>query len=93
MNNHFREDGSTWHVLQYSQTTGLVTAKYTNQGYSDSSTWARGQAWTIYGFVSAYRWTKKPEFLATAIKAEDLFLPKLPADGVPYWYVEVGCRS
>lgn len=85
MNNHFRTDGSTWHVLNYNQVTGAVTAKYTNQGYSDSSTWARGQAWAIYGMVSAYRWTKNTAFLDTAIKAADYFLAGLPADGVPYW--------
>lgn len=85
MNNHFRADGSTWHVLDYSQTTGLVTRKYTAQGFSDSSTWARGQAWSVYGFISVYKWTKRVAFLDAAIKAADLFLSKLPADGVPYW--------
>lgn len=86
MNNHFRTDGSTWHVLNYNQVTGAVTAKYTSQGYSDSSCWARGQAWAIYGFVSSYRWTKNVAFLNTAVKAADYFLAGLPADGVPYWY-------
>lgn len=85
MKNHFRADGSTWHVLNYDQKTGSVTRKYTAQGYADSSCWARGQAWAIYGFISIYKWTKRADFLDTAVKAADLFLSKLPADGVPYW--------
>lgn len=83
--NHFRADGGTWHVINYNQQTGGVISKYTNQGYSDSSVWARGQAWAIYGFVSAWKWTGNLSFLRTAQKAADLFLARLPADGVPYW--------
>lgn len=93
MNNHFRADGSTWHVLNYNQQTGAVTARYTSQGYADSSCWSRGQAWAIYGFVSAYRWTKNVAFLNTAVKAADYFLARLPADGVPYWYSSHQCTS
>lgn len=91
MKNHFRADGSTWHVVNYDQKTGLVKSKYTAQGYSDSSCWARGQAWSIYGFIDAYKWTKRTDFLNTAIKAADYFLSKLPADGVPAWYDLTPC--
>lgn len=51
MNNHIRSDGSTWHVIEYDSTNGRVTKKRTAQGYSDSSTWTRGQAWGVYGFA------------------------------------------
>ena len=53
MNNHIRSDGSTWHVVEYSATTGLVNNRRTAQGYSDSSTWARGQAWAVNGFANS----------------------------------------
>lgn len=82
---HFRADGGTWHVLNYNQQTGAVISKYTNQGYSDSSVWSRGQAWAIYGYIIAWKWTGNVSFLRTAQKAADLFLSKLPADGVPHW--------
>ncbi|KAL7274485.1 hypothetical protein RUND412_002612 [Rhizina undulata] len=85
MVNHFRANYSTWHVVNYNQNTGAVISKYTNQGYADWSTWARGQAWAGYGFVSAYNWTGNATFLYTAKKAFDYFLAALPADGVPYW--------
>jgi hypothetical protein len=45
--------GSTWHVVEYDETTGRVIRKRTVQGYSDDSTWARGQAWALYGFANS----------------------------------------
>lgn len=83
--NHFREDFSTWHVLVYDDKSPTVLQKITNQGYSDESVWARGQAWAIYGFTMCYRETGIPEFLDAAIKAADFFIDHLPEDHVPYW--------
>ncbi|KAF8919245.1 Six-hairpin glycosidase-like protein [Mucidula mucida] len=70
MKNHIRNDGSTWHVR-------------TAQGYSDSSTWTRGQAWGVYGFANMYNWTRNTEFLDTSRRlATDFNAPvsQRPAD-------------
>jgi unsaturated chondroitin disaccharide hydrolase len=89
--NHVRTDGGTWQVVEYNTSTGAVTAKVTNQGFADSSTWARGQAWAIHGFTMAYRYThtanptEAATFLATAKKCANYFLDNLPSDGVPRW--------
>jgi unsaturated chondroitin disaccharide hydrolase len=85
MQNHFRPDFSTYHVLGYDTTTGGVLSKGTNQGYADASCWARGQAWAIYGFTMTYRFTKDPRFLHTAQRAADYFIAHLPPDFIPYW--------
>lgn len=85
MKNHFRPDGSSYHVVGYNPVDGSVKSKNTHQGYSDESCWARGQAWAIYGFTMAYRFTKDERFLNTAKKAADYFLKNLPKDMVPYW--------
>jgi unsaturated chondroitin disaccharide hydrolase len=85
MQNHFRPDGSTYHVLDYDTTTGKVIARNTHQGYADESVWSRGQAWSMYGFTMTYRFTKDARFLKTAQRAADYFLGHLPSDGVPYW--------
>ncbi len=85
MNNHFRADGSTFHVVRYSTSSGAVASRETRQGYSNASCWARGQAWAVYGFTMAFRYTEDARFLATARKAADYFLRRLPADGVPFW--------
>jgi hypothetical protein len=51
--NHIREDGSTWHVVEYDLETGEVLSKHTAQGYADNSTWTRGQSWGVYGFTNS----------------------------------------
>ena len=88
MHEHVREDGSTWHVVVYDEKTGAVLKKETNQGYSDNSTWSRGQSWGVYGFAMAYRFTGYGPFLRTAQRLADYFLHHLhleSPDSVPYW--------
>ncbi|HEX9614975.1 MAG TPA: glycoside hydrolase family 88 protein [Bacteroidota bacterium] len=85
MNKHFRSDGGTYHVLDYDTTNGEILARKTHQGYADESAWSRGQAWAIYGFTMAYRFTMDERFLKTAERAADYFISRLPEDHVPYW--------
>lgn len=87
LKNHFRADNSSFHVLDYSLETGEVIGKKTWQGHHDSSAWARGQAWGLYGFTMMFRFTKIPDYLQ---KAKDIarFMidhPNMPADFIPYW--------
>ena len=58
---HFRPDGSCYHVVDYSLTEGSVRHRQTAQGYADKSVWSRGHAWAIYGYTLCYRETKRPE--------------------------------
>jgi rhamnogalacturonyl hydrolase YesR len=85
--NHFRADNSCVHVVEYDSITGEVISKETHQGYKHESSWARGQAWGLYGFTMMYRLTQKPEYLDQAVKIADFILnhPHLPEDKVPYW--------
>jgi unsaturated chondroitin disaccharide hydrolase len=85
MKNHFRPDYTSYHVVVYDTVSGKKIKGVTHQGYSDSSTWARGQSWAIYGFTMCYRETKKIEFLHFAQKVADVYLKDLPADHIPYW--------
>jgi hypothetical protein len=85
MKNHIRADGSTWHVVEYNSTTGLVITKRTAQGFSDSSTWSRGQAWGIYGFANMYRLTNDTKYLTTARILATYFLNNIPSDGIVPW--------
>ncbi len=85
MKNHFRPDNSTYHVIGYDTTTGKALTRETHQGCSDSSCWARGQAWALYGFTMTYRFTKDERFLRTAQRAADYFIAHLPNDYVPFW--------
>lgn len=83
--NHFRQDGSTYHVVDYDTATGAVIRRLTHQGHADESVWARGQAWAVYGFTVAYRETGDRRFLETAMQSARFFVGHLPADAVPYW--------
>ena len=85
MKNHFREDYTSWHLVNYVDEDGSVRRKYTVQGYSDDSAWARGQAWALYGYTMMYRETGLQEYLQQAVNVGNMILPYLPEDGVAYW--------
>ena len=89
---HIRDDGSVVHIVTHNPETGEALAHKAGQGYDENSAWSRGQAWAIYGFTMCYRFTKKPEYLATAVKAADFFInhKNLPEDFVPYWDFNIG---
>ena len=82
---HIREDNSSFHVVNLDPETGDLKSRFTNQGYSDDSCWARGQAWGVLGFMQTFAWTRDLTFLNTAKDMADYFISHLPADGVPYW--------
>lgn len=87
LENHFRDDYSCYHVIDYDKIKGGVRHKHTAQGYAHESAWARGQAWAIYGFAVCYRETKDPRYLELTDKIYNyLFTHKnMPEDLVPYW--------
>lgn len=86
LENHFRNDMSSYHVVSYNN-DGSVESKGTFQGYADDSSWARGQAWGLYGMTTMYRETKEHKYLEAAQKIAQLImtLPSMPADKIPYW--------
>ncbi|MHA7055819.1 glycoside hydrolase family 88 protein [Aquimarina sp. M1] len=85
--NHFRDDNSSYHVVDYDTITGDVRSKVTHQGFRNESSWARGQAWGLYGFTMAYRYTENIEFLEQAKRIVSFIInhENLPVDAVPYW--------
>ncbi len=86
MKHHFREDGGCYHVAVYDTITGNFIKGVTHQGYGDSTLWARGQSWAIYGYTMVYRETHDKRFLRFAEKVTDLYLSRLPkGEYVPYW--------
>ncbi|WP_297091368.1 glycoside hydrolase family 88 protein [uncultured Draconibacterium sp.] len=85
MNTLIRPDYSTYHVAVFDTIDGHFMKGVTHQGYADSSMWARGQGWGIYGYTMTYRETGDKRFLDVAMKLADKFLERLPEDGIPYW--------
>lgn len=85
LENHFRPDGSCYHVVDYDPETGEVRRRCTAQGYADESAWARGQAWAVYGYALAYQFTGFERYLEQSEKTAAYVLSRLPGDMVPYW--------
>ena len=74
-------------MVDYSLKDGSVRSRVTAQGYADSSAWARGQAWAIYGFTTCYRYTHNEAYLRQAENTLNFILnnKNMPKDLVPYW--------
>tara|TARA_R110002051_G_scaffold44162_1_gene89666 strand:- start:9517 stop:10737 length:1221 start_codon:yes stop_codon:yes gene_type:complete len=87
LKNHFRNNYSSFHEVIYDESTGAVKAQLTNQGAADDSSWARGQAWGLYGYVVMYRETRNPKYLEQANNIVNFLLnhPNMPKDMIPYW--------
>ena len=85
MPNHFREDYTCWHVVSYNN-DGTVEMKETFQGKNHDSSWARGQAWAVYGYTATYRETGDRKYLDFAINIADMIMSKVTTeDAIPYW--------
>jgi unsaturated chondroitin disaccharide hydrolase len=89
MDQHVRPNYSSYHVVEFDTATGAVLKRRTHQGRADESTWARGQAWGMYGFANAYRRTHDQRFLTTAQRMAEYFLARLPKDYVPNWDLDL----
>jgi unsaturated chondroitin disaccharide hydrolase len=87
----FRDNHSSYHVVDFNPETGEPLAKETAQGYAHESSWSRGQAWGLYGFVSTYAFTKDPRYLEIAenIAAYYLNHKHLPEDLIPHWDLSI----
>ena len=87
LKNHFRKDMTSYHVVSYLPEDGTVESKGTYQGYDDESSWARGQAWGVYGYTMCYRFTKQHVYLKAAYKIAEFIMSHCPSekDFIPYW--------
>lgn len=78
-----RGDGSTVHEGWFDVESGEFLHCATHQGYRSDSTWARGQAWAIYGFTTAHRHSGAADLLDAARRAANFYIEQTPTDGVP----------
>lgn len=80
-----REDGSSFHAVAIDPGTGRPVRRFTLQGYQDNSTWARGQAWAILGYLNGYEATGRERYLEVALRAADWWVEHASRDWVPYY--------
>jgi unsaturated chondroitin disaccharide hydrolase len=78
-----RGDGSTAHEGIFDLEGGAFLRQATHQGWRDDSSWARGQAWALYGLGTAYRLTGDRRFLHVALRCADFYIERTPPHGVP----------
>lgn len=78
-----RGDGSTSHEGLFDTETGVFLRQSTHQGWRDDSSWARGLAWALYGFGTAYQFSRDARFLQTAEACAQYYIEHTPAHGIP----------
>lgn len=77
-----RQDGSVNHIVEFNPATGEYVKAYGGQGCAVGSSWTRGQAWAIYGFVLSYIHTKNEAYLNTAKRVANYFIANIPENGL-----------
>lgn len=80
-----REDGSTWEQVTYDTEGGRFSKPAAVFGFSDSTTWSRGLAWSLLGFTRLYELTRATEFLRVAERNAEFWLTNVPPGEVPLW--------
>ena len=76
-----RGDGSSAHEGIFDLETGEFLRQSTHQGWRGDSAWARGQAWALYGFGTAYQLTGERRYLQTAQDCADFYIKSTSFEG------------
>lgn len=93
INNAIREDASAFHTFYFDPETGLPAYGKTRQGYSDDSSWARGQSWLVYGIALNHSYVENDDNIELFEAITNYFLNRLPKDFVSYWDLIFGDGS
>jgi unsaturated chondroitin disaccharide hydrolase len=80
-----RPDGSICQSASFDPQTGAMVRRYTHKGISDSSTWARAQAWGMLGWALSAQCCDDRSFLEPATMAADWWIAHVPSDRVAFW--------
>ena len=83
LNDHLRADGSVKHIVEHNRETGLAVCSYGGQGIADGSSWSRGQAWGLYGFMLSYIHTGEEDYLSAAKQIANYFIANCSDDWLP----------
>jgi unsaturated chondroitin disaccharide hydrolase len=78
-----RGDGSASHEGIFDLETGEFLRQTTQQGWRNDSAWARGLAWSLYGFTVVYALDPDPHWLDTARLNARFWIEHTADDVVP----------
>lgn len=77
-----RENGSARHIVEFDSKSGDFIQDFGGQGYEKGSSWTRGQAWALYGFILSYIYTGDINYLDTARRVATYFISNIPDNGL-----------
>lgn len=77
-----RENGSVNHIVQFDANTGEIVGTLGGQGMETGSSWTRGQAWAVYGFVLSFIHSGDGRYLEAAKKTAAYFASSVPGSGL-----------
>jgi unsaturated chondroitin disaccharide hydrolase len=77
-----RPDGSCNHIVIFDPSTGEMLDTPGGQGYQAGSSWSRGQAWALNGFVLSFLCTGEQRYLDTAKRIAHYFISNIQEDGL-----------
>lgn len=85
LENFLRADGSVRHIVSFSAMDGSFLSELPGQGYAECSSWTRGQAWALYGFLLSYLHTGDQKYLDASKRTAHYFIAGLTGedDDVP----------
>lgn len=83
--NAIREDASAFHTFYFDSKTGKPLFGKTRQGYSDTSSWARGQSWLIYGISLCHSYLEMDKNIPLFESVTNYYLNRLPENFINYW--------
>jgi len=72
-----KSDGSVYHIVNFDPHTGKVRDYPRGQGYASGSSWSRGQAWAVYGFMMSYIHTQDVAYLNAAKRVADYIMTNI----------------
>lgn len=85
-----REDGSCNHIANFDPGTGEFLGNLGGQGYSEDSSWSRGQGWALYGYALCCRYTGDITYLDTAKRCAHYCISNLAVNN---WIPAVDFRA
>ncbi len=80
---HLRDDGSVNHIVEHDRDAGVAIKTYGGQGIREGSSWSRGQAWGLYGFIISYIHTGEERYLNGAKQVANYFIANCCDDWLP----------
>ena len=73
------------HIVEFDPATGEMVRDYGGQGYTEGSSWTRGQTWALYGFTLSFLHTGNREFLDAAERVANYLSQTFPKTASFRW--------